>query len=356
VLEQSGERIHPRSQTLASESKHWEQSATEHRLHCFNAFREMDEILLANFMVFLDVVKETAYNVWIGDEAWEVDYFLHENPELKTAPYVFITDFLGWLPIDRSSGSREAALTTDYNAEMLEQAANHPHLRDRALYIGSFTDLIPERFGPELPFIPDWAREHFEAVDYVTSFDPDELADRRAVRKRLGYDLNQPLILVSAGGTAVGRKLLQMAIDAWPLVSREMPDARCIVVAGPRVDPASLCKHERLEVRGYVHNLYEHLAACDLAVVQGGLSTTMELTLNRRPFIYAPLKDHCEQVYHVSHRLNRYRAGKRIDLDATDPESLAATMLMTLGTDTTGYLPHVPGAAQKAASRIAELL
>ena len=53
----------------------------------------MDEILLANFMVFLDVVKETAYDVWIGDEAWEVDYFLHENPELKTAPYVFITDF-----------------------------------------------------------------------------------------------------------------------------------------------------------------------------------------------------------------------------------------------------------------------
>ena len=135
-----------------------------------------------------------------------------------------------------------------------------------------------------------------------------------------------------------------------------MPDARCIVVAGPRVDPASLPKHERLETLGYIHNLYEHLAVCDLAVVQGGLSTTMELTLNRRPFIYAPLKDHCEQVYHVSHRLNRYHAGQRIEIDATDAEHLAATMLATLNTDTTGYLPHVPGAAEKAASRIAELL
>jgi hypothetical protein len=30
----------------------------------------MDEILLANFMVFDDVVRETDYDLWIGDEAW----------------------------------------------------------------------------------------------------------------------------------------------------------------------------------------------------------------------------------------------------------------------------------------------
>ena len=24
------------------------------------------------------------YDLWIGDEAWDLDYFLHENPELKT--------------------------------------------------------------------------------------------------------------------------------------------------------------------------------------------------------------------------------------------------------------------------------
>jgi len=36
-----------------------------------------------------------------------VDYYLHENPAIKTAPYVFLTDFLGWLPIDRTPGSRD---------------------------------------------------------------------------------------------------------------------------------------------------------------------------------------------------------------------------------------------------------
>ena len=43
----------------------------------------MDEILVANFGVFRDVVDETPYDLVIGDEAWDVDYYLHENPELK---------------------------------------------------------------------------------------------------------------------------------------------------------------------------------------------------------------------------------------------------------------------------------
>ena len=63
-----------------------------------------------------------------------------------------------------------------------------------------------------------------------------------------------------------------------------------VVVTGPRIDPASLPRHEGLEVRAFVPELYRHLAACDLAVVQGGLTTCMELTANRRPFLYFPLR------------------------------------------------------------------
>ena len=196
----------------------------------------MDEILLANFMMFLEAVRDTAYDVWIGDEAWEVDYYLHENPELKTAPFVFLTDFLGWLPVDRSPGSREAALTADYNAEMIEQVARYPRVRDRALYVGDYDDLVPERFGPGLPLIGDWARENFTAVGYILPFDP-RTTDRRAVRARLGYDTERPLIVCTVGGTSVGRPLLEKTIEAWPLIQRERPEARCLIVCGPRIDP-----------------------------------------------------------------------------------------------------------------------
>ena len=61
-----------------------------------------------------------------------------------------------------------------------------------------------------------------------------------------------------------------------------------------------------------MRDLYEHLAAADLAIVQGGLSTTMEFAITRRPFIYSPLANHFEQIYNVAHRLDVHRAGRRL--------------------------------------------
>ena len=125
VLQAAGERIHPASALLANESSHIESESAEHDLHCFQAIRRMDEILLANFMVFHDLVRDEPYDVWIGDEAWELDYYLHENPEQKRAPYVWMTDFVGWLPMP-DGGDHEAFLTADYNAEMIEHIARYP--------------------------------------------------------------------------------------------------------------------------------------------------------------------------------------------------------------------------------------
>src|SRR6476619_8246925 len=79
VLETRGERIHPLSAELASESAHFAAESTGHDLNAFQAIRRMDEILVANFMVFHDAVAEGEYDLVIGDEAWDVDHFLHEN-------------------------------------------------------------------------------------------------------------------------------------------------------------------------------------------------------------------------------------------------------------------------------------
>ncbi|HEU4567513.1 MAG TPA: alpha/beta fold hydrolase, partial [Marmoricola sp.] len=115
-LTRRGERVHPASAWLASESSHIESEAGEHDLHAFSAIRRMDEILVHNFHVFDDLVAEREYDAWVGDEAWDLDHFLHENPRLKRAPFVWLTDFVGWIPM-RDGGEREAELTADYNAE-----------------------------------------------------------------------------------------------------------------------------------------------------------------------------------------------------------------------------------------------
>ena len=354
LLTRRGETIHPASAFLANESAHLESEAAEHDLHAFQAVRSMDEIMVNNFMVFADLVEREHYDAWVGDEAWELDYFLHENPELKRAPYVWLTDFVGWLPM-ADGGAPEAALTADYNAEMVEQIARFPRLRDRSLFVGNPDDIVPDLLGPALPAIRDWTRENFDFVGYVTGFDPADVADTAAVRAECGYRHDDLVCIVTVGGSGVGGDLLRRVIAAYPLAKALVPALRMVVVAGPRIDPASLPCHPGLEVRGYVHDLYRHLAVCDLAVVQGGLTTTMELTANRRPFLYVPLRHHFEQNFHVRHRLDHYGAGRCLDYTDTDPEQLAGMIAAEIGRPVSSKPVETDG-AYRAAARIAELL
>ena len=354
VLEARGERIHPGSAWLANESRHIESECAEHDLHAFHAIRRMDEILLSNFMVFHDIVRDDRYDLWIGDEAWELDYYLHENPEEKHAAYVWLTDFVGWLPMT-DGGEREAFLTADYNAEMIEHIARSPRLRDRALFVGDLEDVVPDRFGPDLPLIRDWTREHYDFPGYVTGFDPADFADREALRHELGYSADERVCIVTVGGSGVGEYLLRRVIDSYPEAARRVDGLRMIVVAGPRIDPAALPSHDGLEIRAYVHDLYRHLAACDLAVVQGGLTTSMELTANRRPFLYFPLRHHFEQNLHVRHRLERYGAGRRMDVESDGPDEIATAIADEIGREV-GYRQVDGGGAARAAALIAELL
>jgi pimeloyl-ACP methyl ester carboxylesterase len=352
VLEVEGERIHPASAELANESEHIESESAEHDLHAFQAIRRMDEILAANFMLFHDIVSEEHYDLWIGDEAWEVDYYLHENPELKTASYVWLTDFVGWLPMP-DGGEREAFLTADYNAEMIEHIARFPRVRDRAIFVGDPDDVVPDSFGPELPAIPDWTEQHYDFAGYVTGFEP--VADREGLRAELGYAPGEKVCIVTVGGSGVGGHLLRRIIEAYPAAKELVPELRMIVVAGPRIDPETLPNGDGLEKRAYVHGLYRHLAASDLAVVQGGLTTTMELTANRRPFLYFPLRHHFEQNFHVRHRLDRYGAGRRMDFDEATPDTIAQAIAEEIGREV-DYLPVKTDGAARAAARIAELL
>jgi predicted glycosyltransferase len=354
LLARRGEHVHPASAFLASESRHLEDECAEHDLHVFQAARRMDEIMISNFMVFSDLVASEHYDLWVGDEAWDVDYFLHENPELKRAPYAWLTDFVGWLPMP-DGGDKEAALTADYNAEMIEQVGRFPGLRDRAVFVGNPGDVVPDSFGPGLPPIRDWMERHYQFAGYISGYDPADVADTAAIRAELGYRPDEKICLVTVGGSGVGGDLLRRAVAAYPAAKQLVPGLRMIVVAGPRIDPTTLPSHDGLELHGYVHDLYRQLAVCDVAVVQGGLTTTMELTAARRPFIYVPLRHHFEQNFHVRHRLDRYRAGRCMDYEVTGPDSLARAIAEEVSRPVS-YRPVETDGAARAAACLAGLI
>jgi pimeloyl-ACP methyl ester carboxylesterase/predicted glycosyltransferase len=354
LLETEGEHVHPASAALANESAHIESESAEHDLHAFQAIRRMDEILVNNYMVFHDLVRQQNYDLVVGDEAWDVDYFLHENPEQKQTAYVWMTDFVGWLPMP-DGGERERFLTADYNAEMIQHIARYPRLRDRAIFVGDPDDIVADRFGPDLPAIREWTEQHYQFSGYVTGFDPATLGEPQALRAGLGWSPEERVCVVTVGGSGVGEALLRKLIAAYPDAKRRVPGLRMVVVAGPRIDPASLPAADGLEVHAFVPRLYRQLAACDLAVVQGGLTTCMELVASRRPFLYFPLRNHFEQNLHVAHRLDRHHAGRRMDYASSDPDAIAEAIAAEIGR-TVDYRPVPTDGAARAAALIAELL
>ncbi|MDQ1660625.1 MAG: hypothetical protein QOJ68_605, partial [Blastococcus sp.] len=352
-LEERGERVHPASRLLAGETAHIESEAGEHDLHVFQAVRRMDEILVANFMVFAELVESEPYDLWIVDEGWDVDAFLHDNPELKRTPYAWLTDFTGWLPMP-DGGPAEAALTTDWNAERIERGRRYPRLRDRSIFVGNPDDVVDVPLGPGLPTAREWAEERYSFGGYVLGSTPR--ADREQLRADLGYAPEEQVCLVTVGGSGVGGSLLRRVAEAFPLAEKKLPGLRMVLVTGPRIDPASVPTPSGVEVRGYLPDLDRHLAACDLAVVQGGLSTTMELTAAGRPFVYVPLTHHFEQQVHVPHRLAQYGAGRRLDYaEAADPDRLAEVLGAELGRPV-GYRPVETDGAARTARLLADLL
>jgi pimeloyl-ACP methyl ester carboxylesterase/predicted glycosyltransferase len=354
LLAAHGESIHPFSARLANESGHIEEQSGEHDLNAFQAIRRMDEILVANFMRFQEAVQQGDYDLVIADESWDVDHYWHEHPELKRTALAWFTDFVGFVPMPEG-GAHEAYLSADYNAEMIGHVERHPGLRDRAIFVGNPGDIVDLSFGDNLPRMREWIPKHYEFSGYILGEHPRSFGSREMLRTQLGYGPGERVCVVTVGGSSVGAPLIRRILQAVPLAREKLPQLRVVVVAGPRIDPASLNAPAGVEVRAFVPDLDRHLAACDLAVVQGGLTTCMELTAAGTPFLYFPLRNHFEQNFHVAHRLGQYRAGRRMDYATATPDFVATAMLEALRSRPE-FLPVEADGAARAARMIADLL
>ena len=189
---------------------------------------------------------------------------------------------------------------------------------------------------------PDAYREEEFAADALAVM--DATGTERAVLVSLSRGAERSLHLAAGHPERV---------DKLVFISPALP----LPPAAPRRKAETEFSEPREEYAGWDtwNRHYRHLAACDLAVVQGGLTTSMELTANRRPFLYFPLRHHFEQNFHVRHRLERYGAGRRMDFERETPETIAAAIAETIG-QTVDYRPVESDGAARAAALIAPLL
>jgi predicted glycosyltransferase len=174
------------------------------------------------------------------------------------------------------------------------------------------------------------------------------------LRGEFEWSHEETVVVVSVGGSGVGSELLTRAGDAHAVLGARVEALRTVLIAGPRIDPLSLDVPDGVEVLSYVHAAGRMLAAADTALVQGGLTTTMELVAAGRPFVSVPLSAHFEQNGHVAHRLRRYGHERQLAADAT-PEQLADALDDSLRS-ATSYRPVEKDGAARAAAAIADLI
>ncbi|MBN2323216.1 MAG: hypothetical protein JXQ30_05740 [Spirochaetes bacterium] len=326
-LEARGERFIPEAARYYDPNQAAMEAARGETFNLFEYGSRAGKGWLRNIGLFEEILKTSSFDLVVADEAYEISYFYSRTKRSFLPPFVEIIDFVGFEPM--SNGLSERLKLWIMNRVWSKSGRNTG--RRRTLFVGEPEDVPDERFGVFLPGKREYANNRCAFLGYVLGFDPADFGDKDEVKKKLGYG-RKPLVVCSSGGTAVGARLLTLCAMSYPHLQKRLGELEMVLVCGPAISPDSIEAPAGVRVGGFVPRLYEHLAACDIAVVQGGGGTTLELTALERPFLYFPLEGHFEQQHLIPRRLKRHGAGIRMSYAAATPESLAGSICAHIGT------------------------
>lgn len=351
-LENSGETLLEDAAYYANENELAENSAKGSSLNLMTYLTKAGRAWKNNFQIFKKIINENNFDLIIGDETYEILVGLQKEPDIKKTPFVIIFDIIG---LDAMSNNplEKLGVYLWNRVWSIDYKHGRDSPADLALFIGETHDVPDKSFGFMLPNRLEWAKTICKFVGYVFQFNPSEFENKRKIREALGYG-SEKLIVCAIGGTSIGKSLLELCGQAFHLVNQQIPDLRMVLVCGPRLSKESLKVPEAVEVKEYLPDLYKHFAASDLSIVQGGGTSTLELTALKKPFIFFPIEGHFEQA-RVAERLDRYNAGLRMILSQTTPELLAEKVVENMNKEI-NYTPVRTNGAENAAKHIIELL
>jgi UDP-N-acetylglucosamine:LPS N-acetylglucosamine transferase len=353
LLKEAGEELLPEVDHYADDNIPAEKAAMGLAMSVLKYASKANRAFARNVKIFKRVTKKQRFDLVIGDETYELALASTVRRISIDVPFVMIYDFLGLdsltkNPFEKLGVSISNRIWAKWDRKVFRDPKN------LALFAGELEDIPDKGLGLLLPNRRDHARAYYTFTGYILPFDPAQYYDKRSIRDKLGYG-QEPLVVCSIGGTAIGKNLLELCGRAYPIIKQSIPDLRMVLICGPRLSVEDVEVPEQVDVRGYVPVLYEHFAASDLAIVQAGGTATLELTALRRPFLYFPLAKHCEQQIHVADRLARHQAGVKMVYSQTTPEILAETVIANLGKEV-DYPPIPTDGAHRAAQLITELL
>jgi UDP-N-acetylglucosamine--N-acetylmuramyl-(pentapeptide) pyrophosphoryl-undecaprenol N-acetylglucosamine transferase len=137
----------------------------------------------------------------------------------------------------------------------------------------------------DLVIIPENGQNH-DNIIRVGPIVREISMSREEVRKKFAF--NRKTIVVSVGGTASGKFLLERVTEIF---KRSYIDAELVIVSGPAIQLPQMATRNF----GFVNKLHEIIFAADLVISLAGKSTIDESKHYGTPGIFIPIKGHFEQ-------------------------------------------------------------
>ncbi len=350
LLKEAGEKILPESEKVEDYNLVAVQATKKFGLNIMNYIKKYQEPSRKNAELLSHLLQKYEFDMIVGDEIYETLVAFAEGKLQLNCPVIMIEDFIGVRVMDNNPIMRLGAYLK--NRKMV-WATEKTSSKFTHLFVGEFEDIVDERYDFFLPNCKTFAQKYYRFLGHIVRFDPADYMDKSEIRIKLGYG-NEPLVICATGGTGIGRELLELCSRAYPLIKKEISDIRMLCVCGELLGLNPPEVSEEVELHKFIPDIYQHYAACDLAVVVGGGTTTIELTALRKPFIFFPLEDQFDQQIYVSERIARHKAGVRMEFHQTTPEMLAQEIIKNIGKKLETSPIPLDG-AKEAASIISEL-
>ena len=351
VLAQASEPILPESQLSADYNQTIPQLLAGFRMNVMRYVALTKKPWAHNVELFRQVITKYHFDLVIGDESYEIIIALDNHEVTLNCRMIQIEDFIAMEAMSRNP-LEKLGIYLNNRIMAMRPARLQSHVTH--FLVGELEDVFDKRFGFGLPNRRDIAKKYYQILGHVIRFDPAEYADKATIKAKLGYG-KEPLLICATGGTSAGKELLELCGRAYTILKEAIPDLHMVAVCGelfgrkpPELPPG-------VALHGHIPNLYEHYAACDMAVVVGGGTTTLELTALRRPFVFFPLENQFDQQLYIADRLARQGAGIKMRFYATTPQSLADVIRMNIGKEAT-WPPIRTDGAQRAATLINRML
>jgi UDP:flavonoid glycosyltransferase YjiC (YdhE family) len=331
-LIERGEEAHPAINRWADETDILEQisNGTTYHANVMSFLVKCRKAWKNNVEVFEAIMNTEEYDLVVGDETYELTLALSKRIRI-TPTFVMMFDFIGVDVVSNNPLDRLIAYKWNYEWAKINRTVPRKVLT--SIFIGEMEDVPDKSFGFLLPNRRESVKNrNGNFVGYIVQFNPKDYANKQEIRKKLGLG-NEPLIVCSVGGTSIGLPLLELCCRTFPLIKGKIPSATMVLFPGPRISREHFSPTEGITVKEHLSNLYEYFAACDLAIVQAGSSTTLELVALNKPFVYFPIEGHFEQQVHVAARLERLHAGVKMQFSQTTPAMLAEQAVSQIGSN-----------------------